>query len=55
MKYLSSELGFLFSAGETRANLTALVKYFAFLAVMVMVYAVVFHLIMRHVEGQQHS
>jgi Trk K+ transport system NAD-binding subunit len=55
MKYLSSELGFLFSAGETRANLTALFKYFAFLAAMVMVYAVVFHLIMSHVEGQQHS
>jgi Trk K+ transport system NAD-binding subunit len=55
MKYLSSELGFLFSAGETRANLTALLKYFAFLAAMVAVYAVVFHLIMIHVEEQQHS
>jgi hypothetical protein len=27
MKYLSSELGFLFSTGETRANLAALFKY----------------------------
>jgi Trk K+ transport system NAD-binding subunit len=55
MKYLSSEIGFLFSTGETRANLAALFKYFAFLAAMVIGYAVVFHLIMVHVEGQQHS
>ena len=55
MKYLSSELGFLFSTGETRANLKALLKYFAFLATMIAVYAVVFHLIMVYVEDQQHS
>ena len=55
MKYLSSQFGFLFAAGETRANLTALLKYFAFLVVMVTVYAVLFHLIMGRIEGQQHS
>jgi voltage-gated potassium channel len=55
MKYLSSQLGFLFATGETRTNLTALARYFAFLAAMIVVYAVVFHLIMGSVEGQQHS
>ena len=55
MKYLSSQFGFLFAAGETRANLTALFKYFAFLIVMIIGYAVIFHLIMGRVEGQQHS
>jgi Trk K+ transport system NAD-binding subunit len=55
MKYLSSQFGFLFAAGETRTNLTALAKYFAFLAAMIVVYAVIFHLIMGSVEGQQHS
>ena len=55
MKYLSSQFGFLFAAGETRANLTALAKYFAFLVAMIAVYAVLFHLIMGSVEGQQHS
>jgi Trk K+ transport system NAD-binding subunit len=55
MKYLSSQFGFLFAAGETRTNLTALFKYFGFLVVMVTVYAIVFHLIMGRVEGQQHS
>ena len=55
MKYLSSQIGFLFSEGETRENLTALLKYFAFLLVMITVYAVLFHVIMGSVEGKEHS
>jgi membrane protein required for beta-lactamase induction len=55
MKYLSSQFGLLFAAGETRANLKALLRYFAFLIVMIAAYAVLFHLIMIRVEGQQHS
>ena len=55
MKYLSSQFGLLLAAGETRTNLTALLKYLGFLVVMVTVYAVFFHLIMWRVEGQQHS
>src|SRR5687767_8189378 len=55
MKFLSSQMGFLFAEGETRANLTALFKYFAFLVAMITVYAVLFHLIMVRIEGQQHS
>ena len=55
MKYLSSQLGFVFGAGETRTNLATLLRYFAFLLAMVTVYAVIFHVIMGRVEGQQHS
>ena len=55
MKYLCSQLGFLLSAGESRANLAALLKYFAFLVLLVTAYAVLFHLIMSRIEGQQHS
>jgi Trk K+ transport system NAD-binding subunit len=55
LKYLSSQFGFLFSEGEARANLGALVKYLVFLAVLVTAYAVVFHLIMGGIEEQQHS
>ena len=55
MKYLSSQLGFLFAEGETRANLAALLKYFTFLVLLVTAYAVLFHLIMGRIEGQQHS
>lgn len=55
MKFLSSQLGFLFATGETRANLGALLRYFAFLALLITAYAVFFHVIMGRVEGQQHS
>ncbi len=55
MKYLASQLGLLFSEGESRQNLTALLKYFAFLLAMIAVYAVFFHWIMGRIEGQQHS
>lgn len=55
MKFLSSQFAFLFTSGETRANLTALFKYFAFLALLIALYAVLFHLIMGRIEGQQHS
>ena len=55
MKYLSSQFGYLFAAGETRTNLRALVRYLGFLLVMVTVYAILFHVIMGQVEGQQHS
>jgi voltage-gated potassium channel len=55
MKYLSSQLGYMFAAGETRANLAALLKYFAFLMLLITVYAVIFHVIMIRAEGQQHS
>jgi voltage-gated potassium channel len=55
MKYLSSQFGFIFAAGETRANLAVLLKYVAFLALLVTADAVIFHLIMGLVEGQQHS
>jgi Trk K+ transport system NAD-binding subunit len=55
MKYLSSQLGYMFAAGETRANLAALLKYFTFLVLLITAYAVIFHLIMIRAEGQQHS
>ena len=55
MKYLSSQFTELFPTGENRTNLAALLKYFVFLLVMISVYAVVFHIIMVRIEGQQHS
>jgi voltage-gated potassium channel len=55
MKYLSSQFSVLFPEGETRTNLAALVKYLIFLVVLVSVYAVLFHVIMVRIEGQQHS
>ena len=40
---------------EARANVRALLTYLLFLVGLVVVYAVLFHLIKLHVEGEQHS
>jgi len=55
MKFFSSQLAYLTSEREARANLRALLGYLAFLAALITTYAVVFHLIKLHVEGEQHS
>jgi voltage-gated potassium channel len=55
MKYLPSQLAYLTKEREARANLGALLKYIAFLAALVTVYAVLFHVIKLRVEGEQHS
>ena len=55
MKFLLSQLAFLTSEPEARANLRALAKYFAFLFALVAVYSVLFHVIKLQVEGEPHS
>jgi Trk K+ transport system NAD-binding subunit len=55
MKFLPSQLAYLTTDREAKANLRALAKYLAFLAGLVTVYAVVFHLIKLNVEHEQHS
>ncbi|HUP42529.1 MAG TPA: NAD-binding protein [Thermoanaerobaculia bacterium] len=55
MKFLPSQLAYLFGETQSRRNLKALFKYLLFLAAVVVVYALVFHLIMTEVEGQDHS
>jgi voltage-gated potassium channel len=55
MKFLPSQLAYLTTDREARANLRALAGYLAFLGVLVGLYAVVFHLIKLHVEHEQHS
>jgi Trk K+ transport system NAD-binding subunit len=55
MKFLSSQLAYLVSVREMRANMRSLLQYVAFLALLVAVYAVLFHVIMSAVEGRQHS
>jgi len=55
MKFLISQLAFLTSQPEARANLGALAKYFAFLIALVAVYTVLFHVIKLQVEGEPHS
>ena len=55
MKFLISQMAFLITDREQRSNLRALAMYLAFLAVMVVVYAVLFHVIKVNVEGEAHS
>ncbi|QXD13827.1 NAD-binding protein [Rhodocaloribacter litoris] len=55
MKFVSTQLSYFFSDPQVRRNVRSLLKYLAFLGVVIAVYAVLFHVIMLEVEGQQHS
>ena len=55
MKVPTSELAYIFGEGEMRRNVLALVRYLVFLALVVLVQASLFQLIMVRVEGQSHS
>lgn len=55
MKFLTSQLAYLISERETRANLRALLKYILTLVLLILTYAVLFHVIKLSVEGEQHS
>ena len=55
MKFVSTQLSYFFSDNQVRRNVRALLKYVAFVLVVVVIFAEVFHLIMVHVEGQDHS
>src|SRR5687768_9444139 len=50
MKYIPSQLAYLTADREARTNLRTLFKYLAFLAGLVGLYAVLFHLIKLNVE-----
>ncbi len=55
MKFLGSLFAATVHKSETRQNLKAFVRFLVLLAVITVVYAVVFHVIMERVEGRQHS
>lgn len=55
MKLPTSEIAFMFGEGEMRRNVRALVQYMLFLAVVVLIHAALFQVIMVQVEGQSHS
>jgi voltage-gated potassium channel len=55
MKFLTSQLAYLTTEREARANLKALFGYFGFLFALISMYAVLFHVIKLYVEGEQHS
>jgi voltage-gated potassium channel len=55
MKFLASQLAYLLTEREARANVGAFLKYVAFLAGLITTYAILFHVIKLNVEGEQHS
>jgi Trk K+ transport system NAD-binding subunit len=55
MKFLGSQFAYLLSQREARSNIAAFLKYLLFLAALVIVYAVLFHVIKLNVEGERHS
>jgi len=55
MKFLSSQLAYLTTEPEARANVGTLAKYFLFLGAQILLYTVLFHVIKATVEGEQHS
>ena len=54
MKALPSIISALLSRTSSRMNILALVRFVAFLAVLITAYSVIFHVLMA-AEGQQHS
>jgi voltage-gated potassium channel len=55
MKFASSQLAYLLRNREARGNLRTLLKYLVTLALLITLYAVVFHVIKVQVEEEQHS
>jgi voltage-gated potassium channel len=55
LKFLPSQLAYLTTDREARGNLRALAKYLAFLATLVTIYAILFHVIKLNVEHEEHS
>jgi voltage-gated potassium channel len=54
MKFLGSQLAYFLSERQVRSNVAALLKYLVFLAAVMLMFTVLFHVIME-LEGQQHS
>ena len=55
MKYILSQVAYLVTDREQRANIRALLGYLLFLAVLVALYTVLFHIIKTDVEAERHS
>lgn len=54
MKFIPSQLAYLFDHRETKQNLSTLMRFFVLLIASLALFSVLFHVIMLY-EGQQHS
>lgn len=55
MKFLSGHLGYALGDDQLRRNMAGLARFLLFLAAVIAVYSVIFHIIMWQVEGEEHS
>ena len=54
MKFVGVQLSYFFSEAEVRRNVRSLLKYVAFVGVVIVVFAITFHFVMLH-EGREYS
>ena len=54
MKFLPSQLAYVFEDSEAKQNLAALLRFVALLLATIVIFAMIFHAIMVY-EGQSHS
>lgn len=55
MKFLSTQFAYLFREASARRNLKLLGKLVLLLLTLILIWALLFHVIMLYVEGQEHS
>ncbi len=55
MKFLSGHLGYALRDETLQRNVGGLLRYIAFLAAVIALYSVLFHVIMLRAEGEEHS
>jgi len=55
VKFLPAQFAYVLHQGDMRRNLRALALYLGFLALVILLYTVLFHWIMWEVEGRRHS
>jgi Trk K+ transport system NAD-binding subunit len=54
VKFVSVQLSYFFGDAEARRNVRSLLKYVAFVAAVIVVFAIAFHFVMLY-EGEEHS
>ena len=54
MKFFTSQLAYFFTERTARQNIRPLIKYLIFLASVITIYSIIFHLLMLY-EGHYHS
>lgn len=55
MKFVGSQLAYYLKDRNFKRNSKILLRYLAFLALVIVIYSILFHVIMVNIEGQDHS